>query len=240
MRGSRAAAQRAVVRQVARMPTEAEGIFEQFCAGRGLQLLRIQEGAEPTPDYELHLANDVTVAVEVKEFEPSEEDLAVIRELQEGRVISRYAGGGTHARQRIRDAMRQLRPHAKGRMPALLVLYDKLTFYSLRLDPDAIRFALYGPERVHVAVPRDPNVEPVVLGASYGGGRAVDPTQNTTLSAVATLNRPSHPQHAYSLFVFHNIHAARPLHPDTLRAPDITHFTLAADSPEHLPRWREV
>ena len=220
------------------MLTEAERLFETFCSGRGIQCIRIPEGDGRTPDYELRLPQG-TVAVEVKQFEPNENDLAFRKQLETQRFASRWGDMGARVKQKISDGMKQLRPYAKGRMPALLVVHDAFDPHSLVTDPDAVRFAMYGPERVHLAVAPNAAVRPVVLGASYGGDRGVDPLHNTTLSAVAVLRAwPSEAD--MQLLVFHNVHAARPLPCDWLRLPGVQHFTLAADKPDDFPRWRAV
>jgi hypothetical protein len=220
------------------MLTEADRQFEAFCSQRGIPCHRIPEGPGRTPDFELDLAG-LRVAVEVKQIEPNDEDLRFKADLESKGFATRWGDMGARVRQKISDAMKQLRPYAKGKMPALVLLYDAIEPHSPVLDPDAIRFALYGPERVHIAVPRDPSVPPTALGSSYGGDRAVDPNHNTTLSAVGALRVPAGPGNTH-LQIFHNIYAALPLPTERLHFQDVTHYTLASDQPGHLPRWRQV
>jgi hypothetical protein len=133
------------------MLTEAESLFEPFCVEHQIACQRIPEGAEKTPDYEITLAGR-RIAVEVKQLEPNAQDLAFFEDL---RTIG-HAGGAVdtgRARSAIQDAMKQLRPYAKGRMPAVVVLYDTMGSAIGYLDADNLADCLYGEEKVHFLVP---------------------------------------------------------------------------------------
>jgi hypothetical protein len=182
--------------------------------------------------------NGRDVAVEVKQLEPNEDDLRHLEELRSGRTSARSVDMG-RARQSIAEAAKQLRAYAKGRLATLVVLYDTMGIGSVYLDPYSLSFCLYGPERVHFAVPKDPAVDPWVLGSSLGGGRTFTATHNTTVSAVAVLQQRGEGG-SVALSVYHNIYAALPLEPTWLRGPEIDHFSWIADDPSLLPTWREV
>jgi hypothetical protein len=216
--------------------TEAEALFEWFCAERNIPLVRLPEGVAPTPDYELTLGAR-RIAVEVKQLEPNAADLAYSEELKREGRASRFINMG-RARQSMHDAVEQLRPHAKGRMPAVALLYDTMGIGSVYLDSRNIGHCMYGVERVHLVVAHGSAVEPLVLGSSYGGGRVVTERHNTTLSAVAVLRFVPEEQRI-ALFVYHNAYAALPLSPDEFRLDDVYHYVLAPAEPGHLPRWQE-
>jgi hypothetical protein len=75
------------------------------------------------------------------------------------------------------------------------------------------------------------------LGDFLGPNKGVTDRQNTTLSAVATLNDVG-PE--VSLDVFQNRHAAIRLDPALLRHHRIRHHQLAYGSPGQRPWWTEV
>lgn len=214
--------------------TYADRLFERFCRERGIALRRLSEGTAKTPDYEIIL-REVTVAVEVKQLEPNAEDQELLRELRARHTVARYENMG-RARQTILDATKQLRAHAKNRMPALAVLYDTMGGLFGYLEGDCIAQCLYGAERIHVAVPTDRRGEPRMLGASLGGRRVATQKHNTTLSAVAVLQF-SRSADKLSLSVFHNTYAAMPLKLEQFRASDVRHFVFQAEHPGELERW---
>jgi hypothetical protein len=219
------------------MLTAADLLFEQFCAEHGIECRRIPENEQKTPDYEIQLAG-AGVAVEVKQLEPNADDLRHLEELRNGRTSARSVDMG-RARQSIVEAAKQLRAYAKGRLATIVVLFDTMGIGSVYLDPYSLAYCLYGPERVHFAVPNDPTVEPWVLGSSLGGGRAFTPSHNTTVSSVAVLQRYG-PELCTALSVFHNIYAAVPLDPMRLRGERIEHFSWLAAEPSLLPTWRAI
>jgi hypothetical protein len=194
----------------------------------------VPTGPRQTPDYELEVGS-LTIAVEVKQLEPNDEDRDLAHRAFEKGSASCWVDM-SRARQSILDGVKQLRAHAKGRQPALVVLYDVADLLNY-LGADSIAQCMYGPERVHIAVPHAPEAEPWVLGASYGGGRTVTESHNTTLSAVAVLRRD---RDADTLKVFHNAYAAIPLQPDRIWLEGVRHFVWQARDDRQLPYWVEV
>jgi hypothetical protein len=217
--------------------TEAELLFEDFCRHRQITLSRIPVGPLPTPDYEM-ACGQLRAAVEVKQLEPNVEDLARAAELDSKGMTTGWVQMD-RARQSILDGTKQLRSYAKGQLPGIVLLYDTMGIGSQYLSSECISRCLYGPEVVHLSVPRDPPREPVVLGSSFGGGRVATGVHNTTLSAAAVLRFSKHEGRGW-LLVYHNVHAALPLDPDALRYPDVLHYVLRSGSPGEFPRWQEV
>jgi hypothetical protein len=201
--------------------TQSEAYFERFCKHRKIPCRRVPEAVVRTPDYEI-TADDVTIVVEVKQIEPNAKDRKVTEELARGDVASQWVNM-SRARQSILDGTRQLRAYVRNRQPGLVVLCEVTGLFGY-LDGDSIAQCLYGPKRVHVAVPTDAAQEPWVLGGSYGGGRIATDRHNTKLSAVAVLQASA----SYdSLTMFHNTFAARPIDPQLFRFEGVRHFVLA-------------
>lgn len=216
------------------MLTESEAIFEQLCTERGIPFRRIPEGVGRTPDYELTLACGTTL-VEVKQLEPNASDLAFEEQLRSG-LATRMVDMG-RAKLAIYDAMKQLKPHAKGRFPAVVVLYDTMG-HTNYLDPYSLSFSLYGPEKVHFAVPKDPREEISSLGMTRSGDAVATRQHNTTLSALAVLDGTAQGVNP-DLRIFHNCNAAIPLPLNAFAEYGFRQFEFAAPKPDAMPTWIE-
>jgi hypothetical protein len=216
------------------MLTEGEILFEEFCRLKTISFTRIPEGASKTPDYEIVLSAR-TVAVEIKQLEPNAEDLAFFDDLR-----TKGSAGGVvdmgRARLAILDAMKQLRPYSKGRMPAMVVLYDTMGAGRGYLDPYSLSYCLYGPEKVHYAVPSDPSVDTIDLGMSRGGRSVATARHNTTLSALGVLRRFGVGTSS-DLEVFHNLHAAIPLDTALWAHHKVRQFRFDVKTPGEMPEW---
>jgi hypothetical protein len=218
------------------MPTKAEALFEEFCTRRQIPFERIAEGSQRTPDYQVTLGGR-PVAVEVKQLEPNADDLAFFEDLR----TKGEAGGAVNmgrAKSAILDGVKQLRRVAKGRMPAIVLLYDTMGFARGYLDPYSLAYCLYGPEKVHYAVASDPAFDIPFLGMSRGGGSVATRDHNTTLSALAVLH-PVGRDAGPDVFIYHNIHAAIPLADDQCVLHGIRHFRFAAPEEGKMPEWIE-
>lgn len=216
------------------MLTEAEDLFEKLCTSHRIPFARISTRQGRTPDYELSLTSG-PVVVEVKQLEPNASDLAFEEQLRSG-LATRMVDMG-RARLSIKDAVKQLRPHAKGRLPAIVVLYDTMG-HTNYLDPYSLSVALYGPEKMHFAIPADPNLEISALGMSRGGGAVATPKHNTTLSAVAVLAGTAHGAQP-DLRIFHNCNAAIQLPLSALAEYGFRQFEFAALTLDTMPIWIE-
>ena len=218
------------------MLTKAEVLFEKFCDDRGIAYARIAEGAGRTPDYEIVLA-DRPVAVEVKQLEPNASDLQVFRDLRTKGHAAGWVNMG-RARSAIHEAVKQLRPHAQGRMPGVVVLYNTMGWTIPYLDAYNLAFCLYGPEKAHFAVPDDPALDIQDVGMSRGGRSIATRDHNTTLSALAVLSE-SGSQGAPELCIYHNIHAALPLATEQCAAYEIPQYRFVSRREGHMPEWVE-
>jgi hypothetical protein len=132
--------------------TRSEEIFERFCDEVAIPWVRIPEDVTTTPDYDLPLRRQ-TIVAEVKQLDPNDEDKCQIRERQE----KGYTGGiripGKRVRREITDSMGQLRSRAKGRFPALLVLYNNVDVGIRLIDPYDVLTGMYGMEEARFLVP---------------------------------------------------------------------------------------
>jgi hypothetical protein len=219
--------------------TRAEELFERFCNRVGIKATPIPTGGKKTPDYRLSVGGQEVVA-EVKQLDPNDEEKADLAKFEQGKSGGYWAVPGNRVRRELSKADTQLATLAKGRCPALVVVYNNV-FLRFHTDPYNVRVGMYGIEQVVVAVSSDPKVSPQYLGVKFGPRRKVTPEHNTTISAVAVLvlNPPGDLQ-SPQLIVYHNIYARIPLAPELLRPYGILQFTLPKGSPNASRDWIAV
>ena len=221
--------------------TVSEKLFEDFCADIGISLESIapeSDEGQKTPDYTMEASGNLIV-VEVKQFDPNPEDRRLFRALSEqGTTGTITSVPGHRVRGKISDAMPQLKARSKGKLPALLVLYNNVKLIEQRVDPIDIKTAMYGLEVVEVSVPKDPADRRIFAQHKFGGGRKVSDQYNTSLSAVGTLFETAQ---SIRLDIFHNDFAANSVDPAWLRSSSIRHFRLGTEMARGgLREWVEV
>lgn len=221
--------------------TKSEILFEAFCDSNGIAFSAIPTASEEglqTPDYEIILFNN-RVIVEVKQFDPNDEDMVLIENLRtKGRTGIYGDTPGKRARQKITDAMRQLHLLAKDKHPAILILYDNINIGIRHTDSYNIKTAMHGIECVDVGFPTDMKTEPFIIDQRSGGKRKVTAQHNTTLSAVMTLHESENNQ--ILAICYHNIYAAFPIEPDWMRYSNVRHFKLGEKEGINFQEWVEV
>jgi hypothetical protein len=218
--------------------TISEILFERFCRREGLKFSRIKPSESPgmkSPDYQIQSPRG-PVIVEVKQFDPNAEDKRNAQLLEE-RGYGDAIGGepGARARIKIQSGARQLKARSEGRFPTVLVLYNNVPFNSRGTDPYEIKTAMYGLEKVDLAVGQ---ATVSVVDRGFGPKRKVTPSSNTSLSAVAVLYARS--RHDLRLVVFHNIYAATPLGWLDLSGPRIVHLTLGPMERGAFQEWKRL
>ena len=171
---------------------------------------------------------------EVKQLNPGPADLEISRALAATGHAAVVLVPGARVRQEITDSRKQLRAQAKGRHPALLVLYDNTGGRTGMIAPHDVLVAMYGEERVEFDVAREPGAAEPHFRYVTGGNRGVDRAANTTLSAVAVLSGGT--RYA-ALRVYHNCYAALPIDPDLLRAPRVHHFAVTPSREGAFRDW---
>lgn len=217
------------------MKTESEILFERLCRESAIPVERIDESEVTTPDYEITLSAG-PVLVEVKQLEPNAEDKELLAQLRTGKSVGFSVDMG-RVRLPIMQGVKQLRPHAKGKKPAIVVLYDTIGLGNY-LDPYCISFSMYGPEKVHYDVPQDPRAEIQYRGMSRGGNSVATKNENTTLSAVGVLYEygPANKPH---MDLFHNFHASVPLDRPACAHVGFRQFEFAQPTEDQMPVWVE-
>lgn len=219
------------------MKTFSEQLFEEYCANARLTCNRVPEEAGKTPDYELVIETQ-RIIVEVKEFDRNEDEKESDRLLKQrgyGKVLS-YTPG-ERVRQKIAAASSQIKARTQSMYPGLLVLLNSGYGHA---DPYHIRTAMYGLERVHIAVPplTASDFTPHATGMSYGPRRRMTENANTSISGIGVLATPGPDD--VRLLVFHNKYAAIPLNPDLLARHGIVQYQIEDEVFGETAKWREV
>lgn len=221
--------------------TKSEELFEAFCCFNGIVCNKIPTASDEglqTPDYEIIL-DSRQVVVEVKQFDPNDEDLVLIENFRSSNSTGIHGDTpGKRVRQKITDAMPQLHRIAKDKHPAILVLYDNIHIGSRHTDSYNIKTAMYGLECVDVGFPTDMKTEPFLINQRRGGKRKVTEQNNTTLSAVMTMQESENNE--ITATCYHNIYAVLPLNPDWLRYSNIKHYTLGEKQGINFQEWVEI
>ena len=208
---------------------EPERLFFRFCESRGWRVERIDSHASPegekAADFRMVLAEGaVEVTVEVKHFEPNQEEM-------EGGV----QGGvpGERIRRKISRANKQLKASSRDG-PAMLVLHD-LSGNHTNTHSYAVLTAMQGLDVITYFVPKDP-IEPLVRGPMRPGPRRkLTADRNTSISCIAVMREfwPESAQETgipeYALAVYHNQFAVNPLDPSHLVGRHVTHYRMSKD-----------
>jgi len=161
--------------------TVSERLFERFCNDNYIEHKRIEASSIPSkkePDYEIQTVTELVV-VEVKQFDPNKEEKKLHKQLLERGYTDAYGGEpGAKARLKIQAGAKQLKARSKGKLPALLVLYNNVPISDRGVDPYEIKTAMYGIEKIDLAV--DPSANRMSLTErGFGPKRKVTPSSNT-------------------------------------------------------------
>ena len=218
------------------MRTVSETLFEEYCVCRALIYERIDEGNDQTPDYRLEIG-DVFLIVEVKQFEATNSEAAKLQALKEGELLILDVRPGARVRNKIGSAAPQLQKHAQGKHPAMIVLYNNRPFMLGNPASDyEVRIGMYGLETI-VWNPGNRFEPPRVIDKRFGPMRKLTMEHNTTISAVAVLEKNDN---ELSLTVYHNVHAAIPLPFGLLGRSGAKEFRLSERQPGNFQTWEEV
>jgi hypothetical protein len=217
--------------------TISEVQFEAFCQARGIPLERIPESDTRTPDYQIAIGAD-RIIVEVKETSPNPDELESNRLLKE-RGVGKVIGGtpGDRVRKMIRSASGQLKARSAGRLPTLLVVFDEGRVAG-HVEGWQVRVAMYGLEQIHLAVPAIGQMRPYPTGVGHGPKRRMTETDNTSISAIASLVMTGPGEHI--LYVYRNRFAKVPLNPRLLQGFGITHYDLGVGDQGIASDWVEI
>ncbi|WP_290886398.1 hypothetical protein [Arenimonas sp.] len=172
--------------------TESERLFSEFCRHNNLVVDRVPTEVGKTPDFSLRLI-DHSIAVEIKQIES-------LRGFNQSSVSSRTVG--SHVRQKISEARKQLQVASRAGQPTILLIYNAADPWQLfGTEPHDFLCAMYGELTVHILDGKAGN--PV-----YGRNARLRPDANTSFGAVGHLTRGAD---GPRVTIYENVYAANPL-----------------------------
>jgi hypothetical protein len=216
--------------------TTSEIFFEQFCTQHGVRWEQIatkaSEGVK-TPDYTI-FPNEAKVIAEVKEVQENAAERQQREKLEEVGWSTLGGKVGDRARDIIGTAAKQLKRMAKGKCPAMIVIYNPSFLLRHHTEPHAIKAALYGFDTVVLGLaPIHMQEQPRLIDRKSGAGRKVGSQFNTTISAVAVLD-------SEGLTLYHNMFAALPLAVEVFTGIAVRQCTLGERQPGEFDTWQEI
>jgi hypothetical protein len=217
--------------------TTSEIVFEQFCTQHQVRCDPIATEAShglKTPDYAI-FPKETKVIAEVKEVQENATERQQRQKLEEV-GWSTFGSGkvGDRARDIIETAAKQLKRMAKGKSPAIIVIYNPSFLLRHHTEPHAIKAAMYGFDTYILGlVPIQIRQKPRLLDRKSGPGRKMGTQCNTTISAVSVLDHGG-------LTIYHNVFAAIPLKIELFRGIAVAQFNLGEKVSGEFERWQEV
>jgi hypothetical protein len=217
--------------------TVSENLFERFCSQLGIPLTSIATGIGRTPDYEIKIDGQLVI-VEVVELMPTRDEIESDRLVGE-RGYGNIQGGisGDRVRKKITSSAAQIKARTNGKHPGILVIFDRRPF-SGHLDPDNVRCAMYGLERIHITAPRDHRIPPYIKGRSYEPKRKMTENHNTSISAIGVLL--SGDLNRSNLVLYHNKFAAVKIDTHWPQLSGVKQYRLANVQSGNIGKWVKV
>jgi hypothetical protein len=219
--------------------TASELFFEKFCTQYRIRCEPIATKAaagEKTPDYAI-FPKDTNVIAEIKEIQENateRQQRETLAEVGWSMFAERGAKVGDRARDIITTSAKQLRQMAKGKFPAIVVIYNPSFLLSHHTEPHAIKAAMYGFDQLVLGrSPIHMRRKPRLLDRKSGPGRKMGAQFNTTISAVSVVN-------GEGLIIYHNVFAAIPLKVEVFSDIAVRQFILGEKRPGEFETWQEV
>ena len=181
--------------------TVSELAFEAFCDANALPFERIEECAEPTPDYILRI-NSKAIYVEVKQID---EDTNFSSTLM-------TRSPGSHIRTKIDQARHQIRAAAQQGFPAIMLVYNNLDpLQMFGTDSHDFLAAMYGDLTMHASR----TTRALLPSIMHDRNQSFRDGKNNQFSAIGWLHRR---ENGLAIHLYENTFASVPLEFDSLPA----------------------
>ncbi|MFZ3122802.1 MAG: hypothetical protein WA104_05500 [Thermodesulfovibrionales bacterium] len=168
---------------------EAETVFERFCNSNNIKWEKIKEGENAAPDYKVFFNGDI-VYIEVKQIDKDDNFNAP----RSSRTL------GSHIREKIKEARRQVKAVSKQGAPAILLVYNNLDgLQRFGTSPQDFKTAMYG----EMTLTFDKN-ENKFTDYFHGRNRSFSKDKSTYFSAVGFLYQT---RESVGITLYENAHA---------------------------------
>lgn len=154
--------------------TESEVLFESFCDAYSISCMRVPTGHARSPDYLVSLGGK-SIYFEIKQIDANDS----FNTLQgcSSRTV------GSHIRQKIAESRGQVQPGARGGVPCVLLVYNKLDpMQAFGTEPHDFTSAMYGEMTVVLK-------NNVITDSYHGRNAFLRQGHNTSFSAVGHLRK---------------------------------------------------
>ena len=188
----------------------AETLFEEYCRANSVRCSRVAVGSERSPDFKIEIGQ-TEVVCEVKQIDVNPKDREVMPDINRGEAIGFYVANRLRAK--LKDVSAQLQAAANAGVPTMVILHNNSPVYDYTGHSDVVQ-AMFGRKSSVVTFSDLRDTEPSVAGPFFGGNRGLGPDRNTSVSAVAILERGSDGD--LRLRMYHNPFATVRLDPTLL------------------------
>lgn len=213
----------------------SERLFEDYCRENSIHFRRIEEGDQKCPDYYTLVKNELIV-FEVKQFDLNDSDKTVWEEVNKGNAKGYAVQTKYRIRKKIKRAKKQLKRFSS--KPTVLLLFDN-TGGLLGLDSDDILQAMFGDEVFKYLIPESLEIEPLLVGHSFGRGRSLSKERSRYISGIAKLFKSDY-ENNYQINFFHNYYASNPIDIEVGSKLFNRQFQLVENENDNFAHWVET
>lgn len=201
--------------------TKSEEDTVRFFRSIGIEIQKVSECSEKTPDYHLS-PKGCSIYLEVKEIDENDEEKEIRRKVDEFGESGVYDTSpvGKRFRSKIAESNRQLKKLCVNKEPGIVLIQDVRPFVTKSLMPqEELKQAMFGDRVTWRNVPLHQNNNSSAVTADiYSRNKTTTESKNTTVSAVALLIEHSQTGEL-TMLLHHNPHAKNPL-PESIFSGD--------------------
>ncbi len=193
--------------------TKSEENTKKFFQSVGIDIQKVSEGSEKTPDYHFSV-NGVSIYLEVKEITENDKEKIIQQKICDVGEAGCYDSSpiGKRFRSKISEANRQLRNLCVNGEPGIVLIQDSRPFATKSLMPqEEIKQAMFGDRVIWRTIPSHlSNYISKVTADIFSHNKTTTEEKNTTISAVGLLIEHIETGEL-SLLIHHNPYAKNPL-----------------------------
>ena len=210
--------------------TTSEKNALKFFSSLGIEIKKVPESTEQTPDY-LLIVRDQPIFLEVKEIDENPKERSVLKDIEKFGESGCYDSSplGKRFRSKIVESNKQLKKKCKNNEPGIALIQDVRSFFTKSIDPqEEIKQAMFGDRVIWRTMPSIQNSQPTKVTADiFSANKTTTAEKNTTISAVGFL--AEHYQSGDLLmFLYHNPFARNPIEESLFSDLSIKQFKIGS------------